>query len=192
MVVSTGDHHCAGVDLDSGALVRAWCPQPVDQRLCPYDVVEVTIASEPDLVPDPAEPEAVVAGSAPVPVGRISGRRASRLIKPLLHPTNSPLLGFHGPAVPFWERRADHPSVALAQPGEPIVVTIEAGGTWCHFKWANRPHVLACTDARLTAFLSRHGRDWASFRPGAFVVVALEPPVSGQCHKVVESVVPRR
>ena len=44
MVVSTGDRHCGGIDLASGALVRAWTACPVDQRLRPYDVVDVTVA----------------------------------------------------------------------------------------------------------------------------------------------------
>jgi hypothetical protein len=29
-------------------------------------------------------------------------------------------------------------------------------------------------------------------RPGTHVVVALQPPVEGYCHKVVEALVPRR
>jgi hypothetical protein len=192
MVVATGERHCAGVDLCSGALVRAWSAARSDQVLQPYDLVEVTISVDPDVVPDPAEPEAVVVDQPPVLVGRLAGRKAVRLIKPLLHPEGGPLLGFHGAAIPFWERRADHPSVALAEPAGPLMVSIEDGGMWCHFTWANRPQVLACTDRRLAAFLYRAGRSFARLRPGTFLVVALEPPVEGQCHKVIEAVVPRR
>ncbi|HET9058645.1 MAG TPA: hypothetical protein VFN61_01895 [Acidimicrobiales bacterium] len=192
MVVSTGRRHCAGVDLDSGALVRAWSPDVVDQRLAPYDLVDITVVSDPDMVPDPSEPEALVTSGAPVPVGRITGRRAAKLIRPLLHPENAPLLGFHGPAVPFWERRPDHPSVALAQTSGPLVVTVEREAMWCHFLWSGRPQVMACSDPRLAASLERLGRDIANLKPGTYLVVALEPPVNGHCQKVVEAVVPRR
>jgi hypothetical protein len=144
------------------------------------------------VVPDPAEPEALVIASPPVKAGQLSGRRAARLLRPLLHPERAPLLGFHGPTVPFWERRPDHPSVALAQSKGPVVATVEGGGLWCHFVWDGRPQVLACADPRLAASLHRLNRDYANLRPGTYVVVALEPPVGGQCHKVVEALIPHR
>lgn len=178
--------------MDSGALVRAWSPEPVDQRLAPYDLAEIIVASNPDLVPDPSEPEALVTSGPPLPVGRLGGRRAAKLIRPLLHPENTPLLGFHGPAVPFWERRPDHPSVAVAKTSGPLVVTVEAGAMWCHFVWSARPQVLACSDPRLAASLERLGRDHANLKTGTYLVVALEPPVNGHCQKVIEAVVPRR
>ena len=192
LVVSTGPRHCAGIDLDSGALVRAWSPAPVDQRISPYDVVRVTIAADDDLVPDPAEPEAVAVADAPQLEGRLTGRAAHRLVRPLLHPAKAPLLGFHGPSVPFWERTADHPSVALASPRGPLVVTVEQGALWCHFEWGGKPSVLPCLDPRLAASLSRQRRDHAYLSPGTLAVVTLSAPVDGHCHKVVEAVIPRR
>ncbi|HTT91971.1 MAG TPA: hypothetical protein VMF65_20620 [Acidimicrobiales bacterium] len=192
MVVSTGNRHCGGIDLASGALVRAWTAYLVDQRLRPYDVVDVTVASDPDLLPDPSEPDAIVIGGPPKLSGRLKGRPAGRLIRPLLHPERAPLLGSYGATVPFWERSPDHPSVALARPKGPLVVTIEEGRLWCHFVWGGRPHVLACDDPRLAASLHRSGRTFAQMRPGAYIVVALTPPVDGHCYKVVEAVVPHR
>ncbi len=150
------------------------------------------MADDPDLVPDPAQPEAVVIAGHPQPAGRLTGRPAQRLIRPLLHPENTPLLGSHGPTVPFWERRPDHPSVALAEPNAPLVVTAEPEGLWCHFPWDGRPQVLACTDPRLAASLHRARTTITAVRPGTRVVIALQPPVDGYCHKVVEAVVPRR
>jgi hypothetical protein len=192
MVVSTGQRHCAGIDIDSGALARAWAPAPIDQHLRPYDLVAVTVADNPDILPDPSEAEAIVIAGPPVPVGRLKGRRALRLIRPMLHPENVPLLGFHGPTVPFWERRADHPSVALAAPRGPVVVTVDQGALWCRFSWGNRPQVLACSDPRLAASLQKAQRRSAELRAGTFVLVALEPPVDGLCRKVVEALLPRR
>jgi hypothetical protein len=192
LVVATGKAHIAGIDIASGALVRGWSPDRVDQRLRPYDVVEVTVADNPDVLPDPAEPDAIVIAGPPKLTGHMSGGAARRLIRPLLHPEKMPLLGFWGPTVPFWERRPDHPSIALAEPVEPVVVTAEAGPLWCHFSWGGRPQVLYCQDPRLAASLERRGRRHAQLRAGTRIVVALEPPVGGYCHKVVEAVVPRR
>jgi hypothetical protein len=192
MVVATGAHHCIGIDLASGALVRAWCFDAVDRRISPYDLVEVTVGGGPDLVPDPAEPDSLLVSSSPTYAGQLTGRRAARLMRPLLHPEKVPLLGLHGPTVPFWERRPDQPSVALAEPKGNMAVTVESGGMWCHFTWGGRPQVLACADPRLAAWLQRTNRDRATVHEGTFLVVALEPPVAGQCHKVVEALVPRR
>jgi len=192
MVVATGEHHCVGIDLASGALVRAWCFASVDQRLSPYDLVDVTVGGGPDLVPDPAEPDSLLISSPPTHKGQLTGRRAARLIRPLLHPEKVPLLGFHGPTMPFWERRPDHPSVALAEPKGAMAVTVESGGMWCHFTWGGRPQVLVCADPRLAAWLQRTGRGQAMVHAGTYLVVALEPPVAGQCHKVVEALVPHR
>jgi hypothetical protein len=192
MVVSTGERHCAGVDLASGALVRAWSAAPVDQRLRPYDVVDVTVADDPDLLPDPTEPDAIAIAGPPKLSGRVKSRVAKRLIRPLLHPEKGPLLGSYSATVPFWERSSDHPSVALAKPDGPLVITLEEGRLWCHFFWARKPQVLACSDPRLAASLQRSGRTFAQMRPGAHIVVALSPPIDGHCYKVVEAVVPRR
>jgi len=192
MVMSTGPRHCAGIDLGSGALVRAWCPQPVDQRLRPYDVVSIVVGTDTDLVPDPAEPEAVASAGPPVLAGRLTGRPARRLIGPLLHPENQPLLGTLSPAVPFWERNRDHPSIALVRPRRPLSATIERQRLWCRFPWLGREHALVCTDPRLAASLGRSGRSYALLRDGTVLVVALGPPVEGHCHKIVEAVVPPR
>ncbi len=192
LVVSTGEKHCAGIDLASGALVRAWSAAPVDQRLRPYDVVEVTVAREPDLVADPSEPEAVVVSGPPKLAGRMTGRTARRLIRPLLHPQNTPLLGFHGPAIPFWERKPDHPSVALAEPQSGVVITLHEASLWCHFLWGGRPQVIGCVDPRLAGSLERIRSSHARMKPGGVLVVALSPPADGHCYKVVEAVVPRR
>ena len=43
LVVAADRDCCAGVDLVSGALVRAWSPWPLDPTVQPFDVVSVTL-----------------------------------------------------------------------------------------------------------------------------------------------------
>lgn len=191
LVLATGPRHCVGVDLQSGALARAWSPGPLNPGTAPYDIVKVTLSDDGDLVPDPSEPEAVPLASPPEADGHMSARAARRLVKPLLHPVKGPLLGSHGATVPFWERAADRPSVAVAEPPGGVLVTVDSGQLWCHFRWSRTPHVLACRDPRLETALASRGRRTARFRPGTLAVVALSPPVDGHCYKVVEAVLPR-
>jgi hypothetical protein len=192
LVVATGPRHCVGVDLESGALARAWSPGPLRPGTAPYDIVKVTLSGDEDLVPDPTEPEAVPLESPPEVDGHMSARAARRLIRPLLHPAKGALLGSHGATVPFWERSPDRPSVAVAEPPGGVLVTMDSGQLWCHFRWSCVPHVLACRDPRLEAALHKRGRRAARLRPGTLTVVALSPPLEGHCHKVIEAVLPRR
>ncbi len=192
LVMSTGPRHCAGIDLASGALLRAWSPAPVDRRLRPYDLVDVTVAANTDLVPDPCEPEGLATAGPPQLVGRLTGRPARRLISPLLHPERQPLLGSHGPAVPFWERSGDHPSIALVRPPRPLIVRVEGGPQWWRLQLEGRAHGHASTHPPPAPQREEGGQSLALLREGTLLVVALAPPANGHCHKVVEAVVPPR
>ncbi len=191
LVLAADGGQCAGVDLDSGALVRAWCAVQPEQRARPYDVVSVTLAEDIDAVPDPSEPEALVLDDAPEVIGRITGRRAERLLRPLLHPKGRPLLGFHAPAVPFWERRADHPSITLVEPDGMISLHREGTFLACRFGWLGAVRELACLDRRIAAEMDLAGESRRVGIKGDRLVVALTPPIDGHCHKVVETVLPR-
>lgn len=191
LVLAADGGQCAGVDLDSGALVRAWCAEQAPRRPRPYDVVSVTLAADVDAVPDPSEPEALVLDRAPEVVGRITGRRAERLLRPLLHPKNRPLLGFHAPAVPFWERTAAHPSITLVEPEGPIVLRREGTFLACRFGWLGTVRELACLDRCVAAEMDASATAQRSGDKGDRLVVALTPPIDGHCHKVVETVLPR-
>lgn len=182
---------CAGVDLASGALVRAWCAQQSEHRPRPYDVVSVTLAANIDAVPDPSEPEALVLDDAPEVIGRITGRRAERYLKPLLHPKGQPLLGFHAPAVRFWDRSADHPSITLVEPEGLISLHREGTFLACRFGWLGTVRELACLDRRIAAEMDAEGMMQRTGAKGDRLVVALTPPIDGHCHKVVETVLPR-
>jgi hypothetical protein len=191
LVLATDDHQCAGVDVASGTLVRAWSPRPNERRVDPYDVVEVTLAENADALPDPAEPEGVVLAGPPQPVNRMSRRRCERLLRPLLHPHGQPLLGLAAPVVQFWERRSDHPSIALVEPEGPITLMRDKPYLACRFGWQGHERELPCLDRRLAGRMDRTGRTRLVAEKGDRLVVSLTPPIDGRCHKVVQAVLPR-
>jgi hypothetical protein len=154
-------------------------------------VVVGTLAAEPDLVPDPAQPEAVVLVAAPERTGRITGRRAERYLRDLVHPKGRPLLGFHGPAVPFWERTIEHPSIAVVEPEGPTVIGRRGPWLTCVFGWREARVELPFLDRRVAAAMARSGRTVTCSAKRDRLVVALAPPVDGHCHKVVAALLPR-
>ena len=191
MVLAADERHCAGVDLASGALVRGWSSADPEERIHPYDVVNVVVDDEVDAVPDPAEPEAFALLGTPERVGHLTGRRCERLLRPLLHPKGQPLLGITATAVPFWERRADHPSIAVVEPDGPITLWREGPYLACRFLWQDHERELPCLDRDLAAAMDRSGRPWMAAPRRSRLVVALTPPIDGRCHKVVEAVLDR-
>ncbi|MEA3077243.1 MAG: hypothetical protein QOF60_2151 [Actinomycetota bacterium] len=186
----------AAVDLDAGTLVRAhWTDaSPVFE---PYDVVEASSADDEELA---FASDSVVA-SGPACVGTMRGRRAARLLRPIVHPSNQPLLGAAGPTVPYWTLRSDQPSVALLEPAAGPVVEREAGSSrlWCRFRWRRLDHDLPLDDHRLDERLSHPTATRLSggtlaralgWKPDRLLVV-LTPPREGVCHKVVAGMLPR-
>ena len=191
LVVAASDLHCAGIDLETGALVRAWAPEPPEERIRPYDVVRAVCDGDIDLVPDPAQPEAVGLTSPPEVVDRMHGRRAERLIRPLLHPAGQALLGVGLTAIPFWQRSADHPSIALVEPRGRIVMVRDGSYLACRFEWQGHERELPCLDRALAGHMDRHGRTRLTAAKGDRLVVALTAPIDGRCHKVVETLLRR-
>jgi hypothetical protein len=190
LVVASDGRQSAGIDLESGALVRAWSDRLPERRPHAYDVVTVTLDDD-DTVPDPAAPEALMLAGAPEVTGRMTGRRAERLIRPLLHPKNEPLLGLNASAIRFWERTADRPSIAVVEPEGPISLTRDGTFLACRFTWQRVARELPCLDRRVAAEMDRGGRTRATGSKGDRLVVALTPPIDGHCHKVVEAILPR-
>jgi hypothetical protein len=191
LVVAASDHHCAGVDLATGALVRTWAPELPEERIRPYDVVAVSCDEESDLVPDPAQPESIGVAAAPLVVDRMTGRRAERLLRPLLHPDHEQLLCVSATAIPFWERSADHPSIAVVEPKGRIMMVRDAGYLGCRFEWQGHERELPCLDRALAGHMDRHGRTRMAAGKGDRIVVALTAPMDGRCHKVVETLLHR-
>ena len=191
LVVAADGQHCAGVDLDTGALVRAWSAEPPETRPRPFDVVEVVCDGNTETVPDPAQPEALGLTEPPKVVERMSGRRCERLLRPLLHPHNQPLLGVGATAIPFWQRSADHPSIAVVEPKGRIMLARQGGYLGCRFEWQGHERELPCLDRGVAAYMDRNGRTRLAAAKGDRLVVALTAPIDGRCHKVVESLLRR-
>lgn len=191
LLLTSDTDQCVGIDLVSGALVRALSPRPIDPDLRPYDVVAATLDDTVDLLPDPSEPEAVPLVAPPGRVGRITGRQAERYLRPLVHPPGQPLLGAHGPALPFWQRTADQPSVAIVEPEGPAVVRRHDGWLSCSFGWRAMAVEMPCIDHRAAKALSASGRLRVATAKGDRLLVSWTPPIDGHCHKVVEALLLR-
>lgn len=196
MVLAPDAQGVVGVDLDTGAFVRASHPRGAETP-APFDVVtgEVAGAIEP---PDAARPEAIELAGPPTVVGRVPLKRAERLLAPLHHPPRLPLLGLAADAVPYWTLTGLSPSLAL------IDVRSEPRSRWgqygpeCHFTWQGAQHQLPLTDMRVVApmeqyRMSRLTRGEAQrllgFRPRRLLVM-LTAPVEGYCHKVIAALLP--
>ncbi|MGH9281184.1 MAG: hypothetical protein ACRD12_24250, partial [Acidimicrobiales bacterium] len=100
LVLAAEPKGCVGVDMETGAFVRASHPV-ADELASPFEVVaaEMLGTIEP---PDAARPEALELVDVPTRVGRLAPKKAQRLLAPLHHPPRLPLLGFHANAVPYW------------------------------------------------------------------------------------------
>ncbi len=169
----------------------AWLPEPAPLRLRPYDVVAVTLAENLDDVPDPHQPEAVRLSGPPEPMRQLRGRRVERMLRRLLHPPGQPLLGVASSAVPFWERRGDHPSMAVVAPPGPITLWRDKPYLACRFFWQGHERELPCLDRFMAVLMDRTGRMRVTADKGDRLLVALTPPIEGRCHKVVEALLPR-
>ncbi len=187
---------CVGVDLDTGAFVRAAHPAGADPPGA-FEVVEGEIAGavEP---PDPARPEALELAAPPRPVGRLSVRRADRLLAPLHHPPRLPLLGLAADAVPYWTLSGDSPSLALVDLRADARLRAGESGAECHFNWQGVDHDLPFTDGRLLAAIERQFtirptrgdvQRLLGYRPRRLLVL-LTAPIDGYCHKTVAALLP--
>jgi hypothetical protein len=200
LVLAPQPDGCVGVDLDSGAFVRAIYPDAGEEALEAFDVTSAPIG-EPLDPPDTVRPEAVTLALAPQRLGSLSPRRAERYLHALRHPPQGPLLGFPGVSVPYWTLTGDRPSLALVEPSEgPLVLASPSGGYECRFGWQGAVHQFPLGDRRLAVELARQRRPRSSpreltrllgFRPDRLLVVVAGPS-GGHCTKQVAALLPTR
>jgi len=197
MVLVDGPEGAACVDLGSGALVRTDLPRPERGGWRPFETVQVALADDPD-GPDPTQPEAVVVGPGPTRTGRLRGRRARRILGPLLLPAGEQPLGFAASALPYWAVAGDRPSVALVRPDRGPAVARRHGEVVCRFGSGRMetelpvadPHALAAVarapELRLAGTMLARA---LGHRP-EYLVVMLSRPHQGRCYRVVAGLLP--
>jgi hypothetical protein len=197
LVLADGGDECVGVDLESGAFVRASYRPAGDQLLSPFDVVSGEIAPTVQ-PPDGSRPEAVALTGPPRPTGQLTARRAERYLAPLRHPQRLPLLGFAGQTVPYWTLAGDRPSLSIVELIAAPHVRRRGRGYECRFSFHGARQQLPLTDTATCARLDEVG--WPRYSGhdverllGSRVrhlVVALSPPYEGYCYKVVSGLLP--
>jgi hypothetical protein len=198
LVLAPQPDGCVGIDLESGAFVRAIFP-PDGEPVSAFDVTSAPIGAPLD-PPDTVRPEAVSLAAAPERIGSLTPRRAERYLQALRHPPHTPLLGFAGVSVPYWTLVGDRPSLALVEPTEGPLVLAGPGGYECRFGWQGTVHQLPLGDRSLAHELYRLRRRRSSpreltrimgYRPGRLLVV-VAGPTDGYCTKQVAALLPGR
>ena len=202
MVLSCSPDDTVAVEFATGAIIRLrvdW-GEGREPDFTPFEVVDAVLAG--DLQRDDlAQPEAVSVEGVPEHVGELGGRRARRVLRHLVAPTEQHLLGFPGTSAPYWQFRGMRPSVALVVPSRgPLLFRRRTDDSiWVRFGWPRSDNWLPVEDRRAMAALWATRRDRLSgkdlanalgFRPH-FLVVALSKPVGGHCYKTVTAILPR-
>jgi hypothetical protein len=197
LVLASEPNGSIGVDLESGAFVRARHPVDNHRVLRPFSVARGELA--PGDMFDASQPELAEFTGRPRPTVRLNPRKADRWLRPLLHPPRPPLLGLTGNAIPYWMLEGDRPSVSLIEPQE-VGVAHAPGGYVCRFIWEHTFHELFLRDRRLLAALASRQVARCGERQLAHMLghnpdrllVALTAPIQGYCYKAVMGVLPRR
>lgn len=202
LVLASTPEDTTVVDLSSRSLMRLRVPWPAGHApdLSPFDVVEATLADDPEC-DDLAQPEAVTVASPPRRVGSLKGRRARTILERLSASHDGPLLGFHGPSAPYWDFRGLRPSIALVHPTRaPQLLRRQAdGSTWVRFGWERDDVWLPVEDGRSVRALDASrserlaGKQLSTalgFSPH-YLLVAVSSPRSGHCYKICSAILPR-
>jgi hypothetical protein len=197
LVLANEPNGSIGVDLESGAFVRARHPMIAGRALRPFSVASGQLA--PADMFDASQPELAELTGPLRPTARLHPRKADRWLRPLLHPPRPPLLGLTGNAIPYWTLEGDRPSVSLVEPDE-IGIARTPGGYVCRFIWQHTFHEVFLRDRRLLLALEsaqvqrcgvRQVQHLLGHAPDR-LVVALTAPIQGYCYKAVMGVLPRR
>jgi hypothetical protein len=202
LVLSSTIEDTTVVDLATRTVMRVRVPWPEGHEpdISTFDVVEVTLAEDPER-DDLARPEATTVADLPRHVGTLRGRHLRKLLRRLVATPDGPLLGFPGPSAPYWEFRGFRPSVALIEPTRrPQLIRRQADGTtWVRFGWDRDDVWLPVEDRNAARALDAARRERLSgkslstalgFEP-QYLLVTVSPPRDGHCYKVCAAVLPR-
>ena len=202
LVLSSTVEDTTVVDLATRTVMRVRVPWPEGHEpdISTFDVVEVTLAEDPER-DDLARPEATTVADLPRHVGTLRGRHLRKLLRRLVASPDGPLLGFPGPSAPYWEFRGFRPSVAIIEPTRrPQLIRRQADGTtWVRFGWDRDDVWLPVEDRNAARALDAARRERLSgkslstalgFEP-QYLLVTVSPPRDGHCYKVCAAVLPR-
>ncbi len=202
LVLACTAEDTAAVELSSGALIRLRVPWPPGHEpdLAAFDIVQATLAADPQR-DDLSQPEAVTAAALPRQVGTMRGRKVKRILDRLAAPPDGPLLGFRGPAAPYWEFRGSHPSIALVEPlrGPQLIRRGADASVWVRFGWDRDDVWLPMEDFHASRTLDAARRERLSgkalatalgFRP-QYLLTSISRPREGHCYKVCTAVLPK-
>jgi hypothetical protein len=202
LVLACSAEDSTAVDIASGSILRLRIPWPEGHApdLSPFDVIEATLADDPER-DDLAQPEAASVATLPRHVGSLRGRRARRILAHLAAVHDGPLLGFHGPSAPYWDFRGLRPSVALVHPtrGPQLIRRPADGSTWVRFGWERDDVWLPVEEARTVRALNASRRERLAGKPLStalgfapyYLLVAVSSPRGGHCYKICSAVLPR-
>jgi hypothetical protein len=201
LVLSSTQEDTTVVDLATRTVMRIRVPWPesYEPDIGTFDVVEVTLAPDPER-DDLAQPEATTVEDLPRHVGTLRGRHVRKLLRRLVAKPDGPLLGFPGASAPYWEFRGFRPSVAIIEPTRsPQLIRRSAdGSTWVRFGWDREDVWLPVEDLKAARALDAARRERLSgksltaalgFQP-QYLLVTVSPPRDGHCYKVCAAVLP--
>jgi hypothetical protein len=201
LVLSSTVEDTTVVDLATRTVMRVRVPWPQGHApdLDRFDVVEVTLADDPER-DDLAQPEAITVADLPRHVGTLRGRHLGKILRRLVARPDGPLLGFPGASAPYWEFRGFRPSVALIEPTRrPQIIRRQADrSTWVRFGWDREDVWLPLEDRHAARALDATRRERLSGKSLAtalgyepqYLLVAVSPPRDGHCYKVCSAVLP--
>jgi hypothetical protein len=202
LVLSSTLEDTTVVDLATRTVLRVRVPWPegYEPDISTFDVVEVTLADDPER-DDLAQPEATTVADLPRHVGTLRGRHVRKLLRRMVATPDGPLLGFPGASAPYWEFRGFRPSVALIEPTRsPQLIRRSAdGSTWVRFGWDREDVWLPVEDRHAARALDAARRERLSgkslssalgFEP-QYLLVTVSPPRDGHCYKVCAAILPR-
>jgi hypothetical protein len=202
LVLSSTADDTTVVDLATRTVMRVRVPWPEGHEpdITAFDVVEVTLAADPER-DDLAQPEATTAADLPRHVGTLRGRQLRKMLSRMVASPEGPLLGFPGPSAPYWEFRGFRPSVALIEPTRsPQLIRRQADrSTWVRFGWDRDDVWLPVEDRNAARALDAARRERLSGKSLAtalgfdpqYLLVTVSPPRDGHCYKVCAAILPR-
>jgi hypothetical protein len=201
LVLSSTIEDTTVVDLATRTVMRVRVPWPEGHEpdVTAFDVVEVTLADDPER-DDLAQPEATTVADLPRHVGTLRGRKLRKLLRRMVASPDGPLLGFPGPSAPYWEFRGFRPSVALIEPtrSPQLIRRSSDASTWVRFGWDRDDVWLPVEDRRATRALDAARRERLSGKSLAtalgfdpqYLLVTVSPPRDGHCYKVCAAILP--